>query len=249
MNDLSKEIKNYLKSTHTDFKRFKMNYDKKEINQINTFNLNKLTNHASFSYFGSYEKLTNIKPFLSELGENDVKLVGLMEKLIIKIIKRVLSGYNMKHFWIDIRASPPNNAFDIPRWHKDGSYFNPNEQLTSKYITVLKGPGTLLIKGTKRVNTIYNEHNQKNKNEIHTNTTIEDQIKICEKYRPILAKALSEEKIIQLKNNQGVVLYAGIPADKCAIHSEPKIDNYRLFISILPGSEENITRLQKKWGK
>ena len=86
MNELSKEIKKYLKSDQTDFKRFKMNYNKKELNTINNFNLDKLTNFVSFSYWGSYEKLTNIKPFLSELGENDVKLVELMEKLIIKIV-------------------------------------------------------------------------------------------------------------------------------------------------------------------
>jgi hypothetical protein len=50
---------------------------------------------------------------------------------------------------MDIRDSMPNNDYDIPRWHKDGNFFphNKEETSTSKFVTVMKGPGTLLIKG------------------------------------------------------------------------------------------------------
>jgi len=55
----------------------------------------------------------------------------------------------MEHFWMAIRVTMPNNDYDIPRWHKDGNFFpqNNNETSTSKFVTVMKGPGTLLIKG------------------------------------------------------------------------------------------------------
>lgn len=46
----------------------------------------------------------------------------------------------MEYFWITIRATLPNNEFDIPRWHKDGKYFRGTTEETPKFATVLKGP-------------------------------------------------------------------------------------------------------------
>ena len=66
------------------------------------------------------------------------------------------------------------------------------------------------------------------------------QLKIKEKYRPIFAKELSKYKIRQVKNNQGVIFWGGKDINLKALHSEPKIDQHRLFISILPGTKEMI---------
>jgi len=77
--------------------------------------------------------------------------------------------------------------------------------------------------------------------------TIQEKIKISDNYRPILAKKLSKEKIIQAKNNEGILFYTG--HDNAALHSEPKMDTLRIFISILPSSLENIKDLQKRFTK
>jgi len=75
----------------------------------------------------------------------------------------------------------------------------------------------------------------------------DNQIKIHYKYRPIYADKLKNEKIIQVKNNQGLIFYANSGGIDGAIHSEPKIDDNRMFISILPGTKENIEGLKKRW--
>ena len=244
----STEIKKYLTSKKRDFKRFKMHYTTKEILAINTFNLNKV---ADFSYFGSYENLKNINKFLSTLGDNNMVLVNKMEKIIHNITKKVLKGYNMKHFWMDIRVTMPCNNYDMPRWHKDGPFFTNdiNEKNTSKFVTVFKGPGTLLIKGTKRVIEIYNKVREKQSNEMRLCSTIEEQFKVADSYRPIFAKEFSEEPIIQVKNNEGLVFFTGTPINIGALHSEPKLDKPRMFISILPSTEENIMGLKKRWNR
>lgn len=78
--------------------------------------------------------------------------------------------------------------------------------------------------------------------------TIEDQFKIMNKYQPLIAKKFKNEKIIQVKNNKGVIFFTS--NDKIAgLHSEPKQTTPRLFISILPGSKENIEELNKRWSK
>lgn len=68
------------------------------------------------------------------------------------------------------------------------------------------------------------------------------------KYRPIYAKAMSKFKILQLDNNQGLVFWGGRDTRLCALHSEPKMDEPRLFISILPSTKENITEWKNKMG-
>ena len=73
------------------------------------------------------------------------------------------------------------------------------------------------------------------------------QMKIHNKYRPIYADKLKNEKIIQVKNNQGLIFYANSGGIDGAIHSDPKFDKNRIFISILPGTKENIESLKKEW--
>lgn len=84
--------------------------------------------------------------------------------------------------------------------------------------------------------------------------TIAEQLKINDKYRPLLAKKFSKEPTIQPKNNQGLVFFTGSSSDgksldNGALHSEPKMDIPRMFISILPSSEENIMALQMRQNK
>ena len=247
----STEIKKYLTSNDSNFKRFKMHYTSKEILAIETFNINK---GDTFSYYGSYENLKNINEFLSTLGDNNMVLVNKMEKIIYNITKKVLKGYNMNHFWMDIRVTMPNNLYDIPRWHKDGKFFSNdiNEKDTSKFVTVFKGPGTLLIKSTKRVNEIFNKVDEQLRYERRLRVmTIEEQYKVADKYRPIFAKELSKEPVVQPKNNEGLIFFTGVPSrDNAVVHSEPKMDVPRMFISILPGTEENIKeRRRMKFAK
>jgi hypothetical protein len=171
-----------------------------------------------------------------------------MEKLIIRLIKKVLLGYKMKYFWLAIRISPPNKNFDIPRWHKDGPFFK-GEQSSVKFITTLKGPGTLLIKSTKKINKIYDKILEDKFTEMRKYKTMTEIIKIDNNFRPIFAKKFVKEKVIQAKNTDGILFYTGIPHDNAALHSEPKITTSRIFISILPSSYENIKDLQKRFTK
>jgi hypothetical protein len=204
----------------------------------------------NFDYYGNLESL-DFKNFFSKIGENNLKNTKIIEKIIKKVTNKVLSSFDMDHFWITIRASVPNNYFDIPRWHHDGTYFS-NVDNQAKFAFVLKGPGTLFIKKSKKVIESYNKIQDKftkEKNEIvdiKLRTTLEFQRNINEKYRPIFAKELSKYKIRQVKNNEGVIFWGGKDINSKALHSEPKFDQPRLFISILPGSKEMITELENK---
>lgn len=221
------KIKEYLHSETYNFKIFSMGYTKLQKETIQRFNLNI---NEDYTHYGQISNIENLNDFLSTIGNNTLVDIKDMENIIISIIQKVLKGYNKKHFWIDIRVTQPNNDYDIPRWHKDGCFFTTdlNETSTAKFVTVMKGPGTLLMKGNT-VNKIYKE-NQHIKNN-----------------RFILAKKLINEKIIQIKNSQGLIFYTGASIEKAALHSEPPMDVPRMFISIVPSSKANIIDLQNRW--
>lgn len=237
----STKMRKYLKSNKRDYKMFPIKFTASESNAINNLSI-KESNY--FDYYGNLESL-DFKDFFSKVGENNLKNIKIIEKIIKKITNKVLISFDMDHFWISIISSIQNNKFDIPRWHHDGFYFS-NIDNQAKFAFVLKGPGTLFIKKSKKVIESYNKIQDKYKKELNEIVDIklrndpEIQLKIKEKYRPIFAKELSKYKIRQVKNNQGVIFWGGKDINSKALHSEPKIDQHRLFISILPGTKEMI---------
>jgi hypothetical protein len=156
-----------------------------------------------------------------------------------------------------IRVSLPDHKYDIPRWHKDGRFFK-SDGVQSKFVTVLKGPGTLFIKESKKVNDIYDNYmKEKEKSYLKHKVTTSLDSKIETEYRKILANKLKICKQYQLGPNQGLILVNGYGNNNFGfdynnnkliglMHAEPKNDTPRIFISILPGSENEIISLQKK---
>jgi hypothetical protein len=192
--------------------------------------------------------MINLKDFLLEIGDNKKSLVNQMERIIIKLIKNVMSSYKMDNFWITIRVTLPNHLYDLPRWHKDGAFFlNNGNAMTSKFVAVLKGPGTLVIKSDDSINQTYNTLYKKQLDEMNKCKIFEDQIKVGDKYRPIYSNAFKNEKIIKVKNNQALIFFAGTDKNNSCLHSEPPINKPRLFISILPGSMKDIMELKERW--
>ena len=247
-------MEEYLNSGNRDFKRFKLKYKRDEIKCIDSFVISKT---KSYSYMGCKKDMITMYSFLSELGDNSTECIEGIEKIVMKLLNNILSVYKKKYYWLSIRATLPNNLYDVPRWHKDGRFFIKSNKASSKFVTVLKGPGTLFIKNTKNVSKIHNDITNKKHYETRQikDYSIQEQIKIDDKYRPIYVKKLKKAKIIQIKNNEGAIFYTGtvnridnkVFITDGALHSEPQMDAPRLFISILPSSKKNIEELKQRW--
>ncbi len=247
----SRQISEYLNSEKYDFNLFDINYTKQEQESIDNFNIKAYYN---YNYNGSIRSLTGIddlNTFLSKIGSNTKEDINNLEQIILKLIKKVLEGYNMENFLLIIRASPPLKEYDIPRWHRDGSYFDPSI-ITSKFATVLKGPGTLFIKSSTPNSIKFNEIEEQEDEErrmkrerIGIPFTYEEQEEINERYRTLYATLPKNNDMVQLGKNQGVIFFANSGGIRGAIHSEPKMDDYRIFISIVPGTKENVEERDK----
>ena len=68
------------------------------------------------------------------------------------------------------------------------------------------------------------------------------------KGREELAKLLNQYKDYESGLYKGAAFVVGDPHNS-AVHSEPQINSERIFVSILPGTKEQIKELQDRWNK
>jgi hypothetical protein len=250
-----KNIKKYLKNDPKQFIIFDIDYSQESKDCIDNFNITEFLSYDNYSD----NNLDDLKDFLLKLGSNKPKQVCIMDKIIKDITKIVMSGYDKiyTHYWLTIRATLPHPDFDIPRWHCDGNYFykepSADEKTTfnrpnlTKFVTVLQGPGTLFLKTTTQkerdlFNTTIAEESQKSY-ERDKETHYEDVIEV----RKIIDTKIKGERIQSDKYQAAIFIsnIKGSDVDKCGIHSEPPINVPRLFLSIVPGTKDEV-ELHKK---
>jgi hypothetical protein len=223
---------------------FNINYTKKESDYLDNFNI---TNVSGFDHYGNIDNLDDHKlnDFLTKIGPNEN--INILNKIIYKLADKVTNSYETKYCWLTIIVKLPNHDFDIPRWHKDASF--KSEKNLYKFITVLQGPGTIFIKQSNKVDEIYNKNNDdKQKSYKKLGVTIYND-KIENKYRKKLANKLEHFKYYQVKPKQGLIFLVGTDKNNDLhglLHSEPKMDRSRIFISIITGSKNQIMELQKR---
>ena len=121
----------------------------------------------------------------------------------------------------------------------------------------MKGAGTLLTEFKKNERSQIHDEYLKIRNScenetyskiIDGKTIYKTDIKKDLIIRKKILKLFKNQKIIQLKNNECVVILTRNDRDEtfCAFHSEPKMNEPRLFLSILPGTFDEITNLKKR---
>jgi hypothetical protein len=243
----SSNISKYIKAKKSSYKIFNIKYNKKEKDVINKITINC---NSNFVFHGNFNEKTlikgqcgfegksrthignyNIFDFLLKNG-NDKENIEPMIKLIYKIANKFVKGYNNKHISIQLRTMLPNNQYKKPNWHKDTGFIDK-----CKFVTALKGPGTLIIKDTdtKSRDTFFNIVDKADKDKkkfLHKNINAFE--KISCKYRNILAKELIDADFEQITNDQGLIFFTDDVDNKnIGIHSEPNINQERFFISIM----------------
>lgn len=244
-----RQIKSCLKAEKSRI--FKLNFSNEQLECFKQFNI---THNNAYSFYGSYDSIDPIS-FLGSIGNNSSNAIELISNTIKRLARDVCDGYNLKHCWLAIRThAKANNSFDIPRWHIDGVYFLPTPgepmQLQSKFITVLQGNGTLYINATQREKAKYYNILRE-----QTPETLDDlkafynnlklQMELREQKNKVFARYKMNNGIKQLQIGEGLIFIAGHHKN-ALVHSEPPITGPRLFISILPGTEQQIMSLKAR---
>ena len=180
-----------------------------------------------FNYYGSLgaDLEINLMQYFTKMGDNQEQDISVISKKVAQLARDMVNGFDKEAAWVMVRVSLPNSDFKTPRWHPDGVYFHDNEgRLASAYklVATLKGPQTLFAEKTNI---------EKFEELLNGNDDM--------KTRKELTKFVKPMDIV--KDGQGVVYLVG--NKDAVIHSEPNITEPRIFIAVLPGSEEQI----KEW--
>jgi hypothetical protein len=181
-----------------------------------------------YHQFGELEMLEqSIVNFIGEIGSNGNELTVQIASRLKEIAQKVIEGSGKETGWACLRSFTPTNRFDIPRWHVDGHYYNPNrpEDILFKFVVTLVGPTTLFYQMPL-------ELRKTTEKAVHN--------------RLYMKNFCKQENIISPNLGEGAIFRAGQYTGLAALHSEPPIHENRLFFSVVPCTETQLSALKTR---
>ncbi|KAF2125492.1 hypothetical protein P153DRAFT_370148 [Dothidotthia symphoricarpi CBS 119687] len=184
---------------------------------------------------------------------------------LLTFLRTFLSEAGVHHYWLTVRATKPTTEYDKPRWHVDDDFFAPTGSIDGdrvqekksrreksearwKVCTTLLGPSTLFLPSPTALPHLRRVKSHQKKSREHPCTSVR-----ClgcadtgDVIRQTLAKDFTGEDVESHK--YGEVAFFRLGDQKGAVHSEPKCDVDRIFINVVPGTEEEMRALMARWG-
>ena len=186
-----------------------------------------------FNVFGDAAQLeSQARKFFESLG-NAPDVSAKAAQAVNRLAKEALSAFKAEAGWITVRATVPTDFYDMPRWHHDGYFYHPMEGDQYKAAMPLKGPSTLFSRFPEKLRSIFDELAR----------PVGDKGPDREK----LAELVAETPVESIPEGQGAVFVAG--SNRGAIHSEPPMHTERLFMSVVPGTKEQIADMEGRFTK
>ena len=207
--------------------------------------LEELLSKMSHTNYGELDNLAaELNSYMTEkLGETNPGICLVVIELIMDIIKKVCDYYNQESALIMLRTTPSENKlYDIPRWHTDGSFFLKGER-EYKTVVTLVGPGTLFYKLPDEQRSAFNEVSGIKLTTL-TPSKSEIKIKAQESRMKTYAICTDESRIDSPAQYQGAMFVTGCKKTSM-VHSEPKMTGKRFFLSVQPGSKEQIAEKKR----
>lgn len=201
-----------------------------------------------FDDYGSEKKelVKKLIAYLSELGENSEEIVAAISKLVARVAEIMKKDFDKESAWVMVRISLPNNDFNVPRWHTDGKYFTSLDvkDKTYKLIMTIKGPPTRF--GEK----IDPEKFRELTEEISRNYELSNSDVEAFEERDIQIRKELDRTVREVDPpKEGEAVYYLVGDENIGIHSEPKIDSPRIFMSVVVGSNDQVNELRERWNK
>lgn len=195
---------------------------------------------------------------------------------LLSHLKAFLPTVGAQHYWITIRATKSTHEFDMPRWHTDDIFFGmPTREemlalpITSKngankhacssstssprywkLCTTLLGPSTLFLLNNEHALSTLRARKiaEQDPEDPHTCTSM--RCMRCQdasqRIRETLADCLASETVESPA--YGEVAFFRVGDDEGAVHSEPPCTEDRIFINVVPGTEDELRGLMRRWG-
>ena len=228
----------HLKSLVQDrsFAFFDLGVSNNEKQQLHNLTINQT---IVLNNYGDIDKLeSDIVDFLIELGNNRQDAQAAAH-IIYTIVLRDIALCGAPTGWIALRAFEPNDSYDLPRWHTDGTFYLSEEHCCYKLAYALKGPATLFVRLPHDTRAEFFKIQNSTFAEMNKKLSKEERYNIMHGNRIKLAELVDPYNLSYLPADTAAIFVTGNPY-RSAIHSEPPIHENRLFMSIVPGSYEQI---------
>lgn len=224
----------------TTFASFDLGLSQDEMQQLQNLTINATRAINNYGHLDTLESETVV--FLKKLGNSDED-AHIASKVISNIVMRDISSTDNETAWVSLRAFTPNESYDLPRWHTDGAFYRSTENVCYKRAYALKGASTLFLQVPDDVRAqffniqsktyagmTYAEIKSLSKREL-------DALMLPNRIR--LAELLAGYHVYTAPANTGTIFVTG-GRNRGAIHSEPPMHENRLFMSVVPGTPEQI---------
>lgn len=184
-------------------------------------------NAGNFLYWGNVNSSSfsdYIVNYFNTLGQNSELVVHTLHRSVCALTKQVTAYFDTEFAWVETKTFLPNETFIIPRWHTDNKFFTPHTAY--KLVWSPKGPQTRI--GTT---TQMNEFGRLTALEIEAGHGTEGNLRARKELDALVAE-------YAIRGNVAILYQSGGTAP--VVHSEPNINESRLFVAIVPGSIEEI---------
>lgn len=184
---------------------------------------------------------------------------------LLTFLKSFLAEAGVENYWLTIRASRPTHEYDTRRWHVDDDFFEADfgwlirdegdaaEQGKArrgwKLAATILGPCTLFSTNNESaLHTLCKTKALERTTHQHDCTSIP--CLGCSTYTDSVRHSLAES----LSNHEtsspgpGEIAFFRLGDSEGAVHSEPKCDVDRVFVNVVPGSEQQLRTLMERWG-
>lgn len=159
---------------------------------------------------------------LQTVGINDFIIISTLTKAITDVVSRYVREQQKEEALVCVRVTPPKDDYNIPRWHRDSFFFNPDEE--KKLVFSLKGPVSLIGKAISLAK--FNEEENLLDRLLYDKDLRDPEVmamreRMAQNVTPLPPPALG----------QGVVFSVG--SESATIHSEPPLNESRIFVSVV----------------
>ncbi|KAF2269405.1 hypothetical protein CC78DRAFT_529196 [Lojkania enalia] len=191
----------------------------------------------------------------------------------LAFLRDFLPRAGVYNYWLTIRATKPTPDYDTPRWHTDdnlldvdvlkdrvgldqhrrdgsGSGTSNRKAACWKIVTTVLGPHTLFLRDGPRARKVL----RRTKRDVcmhrgeHVCTSLRCQgcFDTVEAIRQTLAQQLVSDETESPTFGEAAFFRLGDVEG--AVHSEPPCHTDRIFINVVPGSEDELRALMARWG-
>ena len=206
---------------------------------------------SDFNHYGVIDKTLEhkLEAHFGRLEGNIEETIKTIARFVTRITEKMRADFKQDAVWLTVRTSLPNTEFHIPRWHQDGDFLSDQNgnPLSEEYklVFTLKGAQTRFA---EIINTERFEHYQTEEDANNTdlqNSTI-DPVLYQEKELALRKNLMNTvQETFPAQDGQATIYRVG--GNQGKVHSEPEINESRIFMSVIVGSAVQITELRTRF--